>query len=242
MMEGSKEISRIQVGEMQPTRSHAVRAKTTEASAAIVAARSRRRRVVGSRGGDRDEEQRKTATLIIKACVCAALCLAAFLVHLSDTAAAQSISRGIRSVLTYNIDLDETLGKLKFVDNFIPGVQEVFTEKSSLIQPVLGSVSEGFSQNGRGILFVGTEQSKVVASADGYVSQMGEDERYGRFVAIKHGAGVETFYYGLETVEIKEGKIVSRGQTLGAGTAQVFFEVRQDHVAVDPVGYMDFAS
>jgi murein DD-endopeptidase MepM/ murein hydrolase activator NlpD len=239
-MEESREIRTIHVGQMQPTQQSALPKRSSIAAQTrrIEVIRSRRKEQGASGREERDEEQRKTATLIIKACVCAALCLAAFLVHLSDTQAAKTITDGIRSVLTYNVDIDETLGKLKFVDNFIPGVSEVFTEKSSLIQPVSGTAAQEFSANGRGILYETAAGGAVCAAADGYVSDVGEDEAYGKYLAVKHGSGVETFYYGLSEIEIQEGKIVSRAQMLGKSGGKILFEVRQDNVAVDPEGYM----
>lgn len=89
----------------------------------------------------------------------------------------------------------------------------------------------------------------VKASAEGRVSAIKSDPRYGLTVIIEHDGGFKTVYSNLLTAEfVVEGEIVKQGQTLGTvGSSATFeiadephlhFEMLKDSAYVDPTIYI----
>ena len=89
----------------------------------------------------------------------------------------------------------------------------------------------------------------VKASAEGIVSAIKNDPRYGLTVIIEHEGGFKTVYSNLLTAEfVIEGEKVKQGQTLGTvGSSATFeiadephlhFEMLKDSVYVDPTIYI----
>jgi murein DD-endopeptidase MepM/ murein hydrolase activator NlpD len=65
---------------------------------------------------------------------------------------------------------------------------------------------------------------------------------YGNCVILDHGLGVQTLYAHLSTMDVKEGDLVEKGQTLGrtgttglAGGDHLHFTMLVNGVAVNPI-------
>lgn len=95
------------------------------------------------------------------------------------------------------------------------------------------------------------EDTQVVAAADGTVTAVYEDDRYGTSVEITHPGNMVTIYSNLSTAEmIETGDVVTSGQIIGGvGSTGLFeslepahlhFEMLSDGVYVDPADYIDF--
>ena len=91
--------------------------------------------------------------------------------------------------------------------------------------------------------------SVIKASADGVVTSILSDPRYGLTVVISHDEGYETIYSNLLTAEfVVEGEEVKQGQTIGtAGNTASFesgmeshlhFEIMQDGKYLNPSIYL----
>lgn len=91
--------------------------------------------------------------------------------------------------------------------------------------------------------------SVIKASADGVVTSILNDPRYGLTVVISHDEGYETIYSNLLTAEfVVEGEEVKQGQTIGtAGNTASFesgmeshlhFEIMQDGKYLNPSIYL----
>lgn len=98
----------------------------------------------------------------------------------------------------------------------------------------------------QGIDLAAPKGTSVRATAAGRVVFAGRSGRFGRLVVIDHGAGWETRYAHLRTIDAKTGRVVSRGQRVGtvgrSGNASGFhlhYEVRRHDVALDPRPMMD---
>ena len=61
---------------------------------------------------------------------------------------------------------------------------------------------------------------------------------YGLTVVVKHAGGVLTLYAGLETLQVARGDVVTLGSVLGAATAELYFELREQNRAVDPLEWL----
>lgn len=71
------------------------------------------------------------------------------------------------------------------------------------------------------LFFQDTDDARVLAPADARVSHVGTDapgpDSVGQYVVLDHGTGWSTVYHGLESVEVREGQRISRGDLIGAG-------------------------
>lgn len=134
----------------------------------------------------------------------------------------------------------------------------------TFIKPVEGEVIKGFSKDN--LVFSNTLQEWVThlavdikastrdvvkCAADGTVTAIKNDPRYGLTVIVEHSAGFKTVYSNLLTAEfVVEGETVKQGQTLGTiGTSATFeiadeahlhFEMLKNSEYVDPSLYINF--
>ncbi len=152
---------------------------------------------------------------------------------------AKKASDTVERALTMRIDLDESIGALEFVRNIMPESALVFMNlsgKSALEMPVEGPVAHAWSHLQPWMLFNCASGSEVRAAAPGTVTAVSplSGDRFG--VLVDHGEGVESLYAQLSRVDVAQGDAVDRGQTLGAGGEDVYFEYRVNGESVDPSG------
>lgn len=71
------------------------------------------------------------------------------------------------------------------------------------------------------LFFQDTDDARLLAPANGRVSHVGTDEpgpdSVGQYVVIDHGSGWSTVYHGLESVDVRQGARISRGDLIGTG-------------------------
>ncbi len=93
--------------------------------------------------------------------------------------------------------------------------------------------------------------TQVKAIADGTVTKVYTDDKYGITVEINHGDGLTSLYGNLSTDSMTEvSDVVKKGQVIsGVGDTSLFesldeshlhFEMRKDGTPVDPKSYIDF--
>ena len=61
---------------------------------------------------------------------------------------------------------------------------------------------------------------------------------YGLTVVVKHAGGVLTLYAGLESLQVARDDVVALGSVLGAAAADLYFELREQNRAVDPLEWL----
>ena len=94
----------------------------------------------------------------------------------------------------------------------------------------------------------GPRNTPILASADGTVSFAGRQSGYGKVVKIRHGFGYETVYAHLNSIKVKSGDSISRGDVIGGmgntgrstGT-HLHYEIRVGGTPVNPMPYMKAA-
>ncbi len=114
--------------------------------------------------------------------------------------------------------------------------------------PVRGEIISAFGSTGKGqhndgINIAVPRGTPVLAAADGVVAYAGNELRgFGNLLLIKHADGWMTAYAHNETLLVKRGDRVARGQRIarvgdsgGVSQPQLHFEVRQGTRAVDPL-------
>jgi murein DD-endopeptidase MepM/ murein hydrolase activator NlpD len=93
----------------------------------------------------------------------------------------------------------------------------------------------------QGIDLVAPRGTAVVATADGIVSSVVNDHKWGLRVDLSHGAGFTTMYAHLATVTVRRGEQVKRRETVGtlgstglATGPHLHYEVRRNGIPLDP--------
>lgn len=95
----------------------------------------------------------------------------------------------------------------------------------------------------------GSTGEKVLAVAAGVVTFAGQRQGYGKVVQINHGNGYETLYAHDESLKVKVGDVVKKGQVValsgnsGRSTGpHLHFEVHKNGRVVDPAAYIHSTS
>ena len=172
-----------------------------------------------------------------------------------------------RKILSYTRDkADVLLGEADSVDAAFDRIIRMLSDDSRVLPPMSLPLEEvayyqvGASVGKRlnplfkayvnhdGLDFMVPRGSAVIASADGVVKSASNSHSDGRTVVIEHEGGYQTRYSHLETMKVRQGQRVSRGQQIGAvgmsGNSfapHLHYSVYKDEVCVDPVNYI-FAS
>jgi murein DD-endopeptidase MepM/ murein hydrolase activator NlpD len=147
------------------------------------------------------------------------------------------------------------------LDSRLTALESQFAKRSTLVSstpsvaPVRGIVNSGFGSRldpftGEGAFHQGLDISTrrdepVLATAAGIVVRSGPSGDYGKSVEIAHRTGYRTIYGHLDTVLVREGQQVRRGERLGlAGSTgrstgtHLHYEVRRGDRAVNPLEYI----
>lgn len=93
--------------------------------------------------------------------------------------------------------------------------------------------------------FAGPIGTPIYSTADGVISHAGWSSGYGRLIKIRHDFGIETRYAHLNTMDVRVGQRVSRGERIGAmGNSgrstgpHLHYEVRVNGNPVNPMTYI----
>ena len=85
--------------------------------------------------------------------------------------------------------------------------------------------------------------SDVYSCMDGKVLSVGTDETLGQFVRVQTDTDCEAFYYGFDTVTVRENDTVKAGDTLGTVSVgrSLFLRVLEGGAPQDPTAYVDLS-
>ena len=127
-----------------------------------------------------------------------------------------------------------------------PAAPAVGGDEIAWIWPASGKMIATFSEGGsKGVDIAGKTGDSVVASAEGKVVYSGAGLRgYGKLVIIKHNATYLSAYAHNQTILVKEGQMVTKGQKIAemgntdADQVKLHFEVRRQGKPVDPLKYL----
>lgn len=137
-----------------------------------------------------------------------------------------------------------------------------FSEESQLLWPVDGNLLMGYSMDqtvyfstldqykyNPAMIIAGAEGDQVIAGAAGVVKSIDETAQTGLTVNIDLGNGYEVLYGQLKDVPLNVGDYVTATTVVGyvaeptkyyvAEGCNVYFEMRKDGQAVDPLTYME---
>lgn len=116
----------------------------------------------------------------------------------------------------------------------------------SFVWPSSGRITQQFWNGHRAIDIGSWTGNPVVASDSGYVIYAGWDRTgYGNLIIIDHGNGFRTYYAHLSRIFVRQGESVGQGQRIGSvgntGNStgpHLHFEIRQNNIQRNPLGYL----
>jgi lipoprotein NlpD len=116
-------------------------------------------------------------------------------------------------------------------------------EGISFLWPAKGSVVDTFNETrNKGVDIAGKAGDPVVAAADGRVVYAGSSLRgYGNLIIVKHNNTYLTAYAHNQTLIVKEGQVVKKGQQIAemgssdSDRVKLHFEVRRQGRPIDPL-------
>ncbi|WP_129721853.1 M23 family metallopeptidase [Xylanivirga thermophila] len=194
------------------------------------------------RGYNNDlEDQKKTDMLLAKLIICVVIILLIVSLKSIDKPFAQKIVDKVRIAVTQDFDMEESFGKLKFIDKYIPeDIKTVFNadkdktlhtadddvkekEEMQFIAPAEGKVvgffgKQGYingKRNNTGIDILAQNEGYVYCVSGGKVIEIWQDKIYGECAKIDHGNGISSVYAGVADMQVKVGQQVQQGDSIG---------------------------
>ncbi|MDR3051027.1 MAG: M23 family metallopeptidase [Oscillospiraceae bacterium] len=194
--------------------------------------RSRDGRAVRGRGAGLAER------LLRDCALCCAAALAVLALGNIRQPWAQTASATVREAVT--MDLDESLGRLRFVRNLLPESALVFwnmgSGTASYREPATGRVMHAWKQSEPWLQYACEAQSVVAAAAGEVMAITQGEDAY--MVRVRHEEGTETLYGDLLTCIVREGEALQTGQIIGTVGDTFFFELRKDGQPLNPSGLL----
>lgn len=114
--------------------------------------------------------------------------------------------------------------------------------------PTYGTIVRSFGGDNKGVDISGTRGQPVVAAADGQVVYSGSNLRgYGNLIILQHNPTYLTAYGHNDSLMVKEGMFVKRGQQIArmgssdsSSGVKLHFEVRENGTPVNPNRFVKF--
>ena len=144
--------------------------------------------------------------------------------------------------------LNESISSLGSSLNNIPSIQPVTNHELTLLTAAYGPLMHPFYrtlQNHQGVDYAIAEGTRIFATADGIVKEVkGKNSTSGITVVIDHRNGYTTSYSHLQSVKVKRGRRVQRGDIIALSgnsglslAPHLHYEVRHNGMRVDPTHY-----
>jgi murein DD-endopeptidase MepM/ murein hydrolase activator NlpD len=139
------------------------------------------------------------------------------------------------------------LNKEKMV-SAVPAIMPIALDELTRISSHFGYRTDPLYKDRRmhhGMDFTAKKGTPIHVTGDGKVVEIKRSRRgYGNKVVIDHGFGYQTLYAHLNSIGVKEGQIVKRGEVIGTvgNTGKSFgphlhYEVHKNNTAIDPINF-----
>ena len=144
--------------------------------------------------------------------------------------------------------LDNELQAVGTKRNNIPSIQPVTNHELTLLTAAYGTLMHPFYrtlQAHQGVDYAVPEGTRIFATADGIVREIkGKNSTSGETIIIDHRNGYTTSYSHLQSVKVKRGSKVQRGDIIALSgnsglslAPHLHYEVRYNGMRVDPIHY-----
>ncbi len=144
--------------------------------------------------------------------------------------------------------LNERMQLIGSKRNNIPSIQPIINHELTLLTAAYGTLMHPFYrtlQEHQGVDYAIPEGTRIFATADGIVKEIkGKNSTSGITVVIDHRNGYTTSYSHLQSVKVKRGRKVQRGDIIALSgnsglslAPHLHYEVRYNGVRVNPIHY-----
>lgn len=144
--------------------------------------------------------------------------------------------------------LNDGVSRLGSMRNNIPSIQPVTNHELTLLTAAYGTLMHPFYrtlQEHQGVDYAIPEGTRIFATADGVVKEVkGKNSTSGVTVVIDHRNGYTTSYSHLQSVKVKRGHRVQRGDIIALSgnsglslAPHLHYEVRHNGMRVNPIHY-----
>jgi len=134
-----------------------------------------------------------------------------------------------------------SLGELETITPLVGRINSVYGYRDHPI--------DGRYQFHGGVDIGGQRGDSIRAFADGTVDYVGEDNSYGLYLQLDHGNGVKSFYAHCDSICVKKGQTIAKGEKIGevgsSGSAtgpHLHFELKYENTHIDPSYYIECLS
>ncbi|MFA5676313.1 MAG: hypothetical protein WDA65_07280 [Christensenellales bacterium] len=177
--------------------------------------------------------------LLYKTGICAAIAIALLIVSSINNPAAEKLTETIGSAANHQLEIDEDIGRLKFVQNLGEESSSVFSAypESSVVYPADGEIVTRFGESGSFGVRMTAQSEDILCIAKGTVSSVGEIGDAGYVTLVLDSGETAAFYNVIPAVKIND--IVLPGQPLGVLSGKyLYFEMRDGEEYIDPLGFI----
>ncbi len=192
-------------------------------------------------GRDRTRRAPLSERLLRNTAVACALLLTVMAMRNLDTPFTNTVTDALSRVVSMDFRLDESLGKLSFVENIVPESALVFLNiqgggRESL--PVEGETAHEWSREQPWVEYITRDSSPVRSVSAGTVSACAKSDDGDWTILTNNDDGTQCVYAYLANASVKAGDSVERGSALGetgAGeNARLYFEYRKNGSPANP--------
>lgn len=178
--------------------------------------------------------------LLVKTGICAALAIAILVISAvvspGDTTQATTQPQ---NAVGKEFDIDDDIGKLKFVENLDDGTQSVMSvlPDTAAVLPSDGAVLTAFGQSGSSGVRFGPDGQTAYGIARGTVTAVGAIGEQG-YVKMQLDSGETVLYCNIEPA-VQMADIVQPGQVVGTLSGDyLYVEMKSGEEYVDPIAYI----
>ena len=166
---------------------------------------------------ERAKRPRQSRGLLLRTAVCAVLLGILLFIAYTDMPVAKKMKKDLVGALTFDIDVDKSLGKLKFVQSNDSTVENVMSSSVaiSVKMPVKdAAVVSSYSEENKSVVLEATQLTDVICPGAGIVENVDSDQRF--VITIDHGNDIKSVlsFNGAMAV-IKEGSVLKKGDYIG---------------------------
>lgn len=178
--------------------------------------------------------------LLVKTGVCAAVAIAILVISSVNTPVANEITQAVNQTVNHEFDIDEEIGRLKFVKNLGEEAASVFSPApgAAAVYPADGDVVTRFGEGGSVGVRMTAQSDRILCIAKGTVNAVGQIGDAGYVTVVLDSGETVAFHNVAPAVQIND--IVLPGQTVGtlSGT-YLYFEMRTGDDPIDPLAYIE---
>ncbi|SDK57922.1 murein hydrolase activator EnvC family protein [Natronincola ferrireducens] len=156
------------------------------------------------------------------------------------------INKQFNLVDNYHWAKDSALQLIRKSDDIIPVFNFGGTSQTQFVSPMKGEIIsffeeevEGRTVKTRGIVIQGEIGDEVIATQEGVVLEIGENQSSGNYIIIKHKGELLSVYKNLDQRIVSKNQKVVIGEIIGTSAGKLRFEVWQNKQPVDPLLFIN---